>query len=168
MPKRLFQVRLEGFFLTSHALSRVKYFRKTPTRRFIRQKLQTPFSTSRRRIRASRSGNLRPLPAIKRQRTTRTRQIRQKIQTAAEIIISPNAHRIVINSQSFSPFLRALPLDGVAAEPSPGEWLDDNYRPPVDVLFAQCVGLFASLRRQLKLDAPSAHGKIQRVVSQII
>ncbi len=26
------------------------------------------------------------------------------------------------------------------------EWLDDNYRPPVDVLFAQCLGLFASLR----------------------
>jgi len=47
------------------------------------------------------------------------------------------------------------------------EWLDDNYRPPVDVLFAQCLGLFASLRRQLKPDAPSADGKIQRVVSQI-
>ncbi|MBA2524938.1 MAG: tagatose-6-phosphate ketose isomerase, partial [Pyrinomonadaceae bacterium] len=47
------------------------------------------------------------------------------------------------------------------------EWLHDNYRPPVDVLFAQCLGLFASLRRQLKPDAPSADGKIQRVVSQI-
>lgn len=47
------------------------------------------------------------------------------------------------------------------------EWLDDNYRPPVDVLFAQCLGLFASLRRQLKPDAPSADGKIQTVVSQI-
>ncbi len=47
------------------------------------------------------------------------------------------------------------------------DWLDDNYRPPVDVLFAQCLGLFASLRRQLKPDAPSADGKIQRVVSQI-
>ncbi|MGH9906280.1 MAG: SIS domain-containing protein, partial [Pyrinomonadaceae bacterium] len=47
------------------------------------------------------------------------------------------------------------------------EWLDDDYRPPVDVLFAQCLGLFASLRRQLKPDAPSADGKIQRVVSQI-
>ncbi|MDQ3665774.1 MAG: SIS domain-containing protein [Acidobacteriota bacterium] len=47
------------------------------------------------------------------------------------------------------------------------EWLDDLYRPPVDVLFAQCLGLFASLRRRLKPDAPSADGKIQRVVSQI-
>lgn len=47
------------------------------------------------------------------------------------------------------------------------KWLDDNYRPPVAVLFAQCLGLFASLRRGLKPDAPSADGKIQRVVSEI-
>ena len=45
--------------------------------------------------------------------------------------------------------------------------LDDAYRPPVDILFAQCLGLFASLRRHLRPDAPSADGKIQRVVSQI-
>lgn len=47
------------------------------------------------------------------------------------------------------------------------EFLTDNYRPPVDVLFAQCLGIFASLRCNLKPDAPSADGKIQRVVSQI-
>lgn len=45
--------------------------------------------------------------------------------------------------------------------------LQDAYRPPVDILFAQCLGLFGSLRRQLRPDAPSADGKIQRVVSQI-
>ena len=45
--------------------------------------------------------------------------------------------------------------------------LDDKYRPPLDVLFAQCLGLFASLRRGLKPDAPSSDGKIQRVVSKI-
>ena len=47
------------------------------------------------------------------------------------------------------------------------ESLDDVYRPPIDILFAQCLGLFASLRRHLRPDAPSADGKIQRVVSQI-
>ena len=45
--------------------------------------------------------------------------------------------------------------------------LNDAYRPLVDILFAQCLGLFASLRRNLRPDAPSADGKIQRVVSQI-
>ena len=45
--------------------------------------------------------------------------------------------------------------------------VSDNYRPPLDVLFAQCLGLFASVRRNLKPDSPSADGKIQRVVSAI-
>ena len=47
------------------------------------------------------------------------------------------------------------------------EFFDDNYRPPIDVLFAQCLGLFASLHQNLKPDSPSADGKIRRVVSQI-
>lgn len=47
------------------------------------------------------------------------------------------------------------------------EFVSDNYRPPVDILFAQCLGVFASLYYGLKPDAPSADGKIQRVVSQI-
>lgn len=47
------------------------------------------------------------------------------------------------------------------------EWFDDNYRPPIDVLFAQCLGLFASVRRELKPDDPSADGRIRRVVSDI-
>lgn len=47
------------------------------------------------------------------------------------------------------------------------ESLDDLYRPPLDILFGQYLGLFASLRRNLKPDSPSADGKIQRVVSEI-
>ena len=47
------------------------------------------------------------------------------------------------------------------------EWLDDQYRPPIDVLFAQCFGLFSSLSRGLKPDSPSSDGKIHRVVSDI-
>lgn len=45
--------------------------------------------------------------------------------------------------------------------------LNDLYRPPLDILFGQYLGLFASLRRNLKPDSPSADGKIQRVVSEI-
>lgn len=47
------------------------------------------------------------------------------------------------------------------------EWFGDNYRPPIDILFAQCLGLFASLVCGLKPDSPSNDGKIQRVVSII-
>jgi tagatose-6-phosphate ketose/aldose isomerase len=47
------------------------------------------------------------------------------------------------------------------------ESLHDAYRPPLDVMFAQCLGLFASLARHLKPDSPSADGKIRRVVSEI-
>lgn len=43
----------------------------------------------------------------------------------------------------------------------------DNYRPPLDILFAQSLGLFASLVCGLRPDSPSSDGKIQRVVSQI-
>ncbi len=45
--------------------------------------------------------------------------------------------------------------------------LNDNYRPPLDVIFAQCLGLFSSVRRNIKPDTPSSDGKIQRVVSEI-
>lgn len=45
--------------------------------------------------------------------------------------------------------------------------LDDIYRPPFEIMFGQFFGLFASLKQGLKPDAPSADGKIQRVVSDI-
>jgi tagatose-6-phosphate ketose/aldose isomerase len=43
----------------------------------------------------------------------------------------------------------------------------DLYRPPVDVLVGQLLGLFASLREGLKPDAPSPQGAINRVVSHV-
>lgn len=45
--------------------------------------------------------------------------------------------------------------------------LPDEYRAPVGVMFAQCLGVFASLHLGFKPDTPSADGKIQRVVSNI-
>ena len=45
--------------------------------------------------------------------------------------------------------------------------IPDLYRPPVDILFAQLLGLFSSLRCGLKPDAPSPTGAISRVVQPI-
>lgn len=44
---------------------------------------------------------------------------------------------------------------------------EDEYRPPVDVMFAQLLGLFSSLRAGLKPDCPSPNGAISRVVSHV-
>ncbi len=45
--------------------------------------------------------------------------------------------------------------------------LGDEYRAPVDVMLAQLVGLFCSLRLGLKPDSPSPNGAISRVVSRV-
>jgi tagatose-6-phosphate ketose/aldose isomerase len=41
----------------------------------------------------------------------------------------------------------------------------DEYRPPLDVIVGQLLGLFASIRAELKPDHPSPTGAISRVVS---
>jgi D-galactosamine 6-phosphate deaminase/isomerase len=45
--------------------------------------------------------------------------------------------------------------------------LPDEYRPPVDAIFGQLLGLFSSLRWNLKPDCPSPTGAISRVVGGI-
>jgi tagatose-6-phosphate ketose/aldose isomerase len=45
--------------------------------------------------------------------------------------------------------------------------LPDEYRPVVDVMLGQVLGLFASLRSGLKPDQPSPNGTISRVVAPI-
>ena len=44
--------------------------------------------------------------------------------------------------------------------------LEDDYRPAVDVIFGQLLGLFASIELGLKPDSPSPNGVISRVVEQ--
>ncbi|HXS11532.1 MAG TPA: SIS domain-containing protein [Acidobacteriaceae bacterium] len=44
--------------------------------------------------------------------------------------------------------------------------LEDDYRPAVDVIFSQMLGLFASIELGLKPDSPSPNGVISRVVEQ--
>jgi tagatose-6-phosphate ketose/aldose isomerase len=43
----------------------------------------------------------------------------------------------------------------------------DEYRPPLDVMFAQLLGLFSSLHAGLQPDRPSPNGAINRVVSHL-
>lgn len=43
----------------------------------------------------------------------------------------------------------------------------DDYRPPVDVIFGQLLGLFFSLRWNLRPDSPSPSGAISRVVQNV-
>ena len=43
----------------------------------------------------------------------------------------------------------------------------DQYRPPIDVMFGQLLGLFLSLEYGLKPDNPSPNGAISRVVSGV-
>lgn len=43
----------------------------------------------------------------------------------------------------------------------------DEYRPPLDVIFGQLLGLFFSLRSGLQPDAPSPNGVISRVVQNV-
>ena len=45
--------------------------------------------------------------------------------------------------------------------------LGDEYRAPLDVIFAQLLGLFCSLRLGLRPDSPSPNGAISRVVSHV-
>lgn len=43
----------------------------------------------------------------------------------------------------------------------------DDYRPPLDVIFGQLLGLFFSLRWSLRPDCPSPNGSISRVVQNV-
>jgi tagatose-6-phosphate ketose/aldose isomerase len=44
--------------------------------------------------------------------------------------------------------------------------MDDAYRPVVDVIFGQLLGLYCSVAHELKPDSPSPDGVINRVVQK--
>lgn len=61
-------------------------------------------------------------------------------------------------------------VDGLAehyVSPNIASSLNDEYRAPVDVIFGQLLGLFSSLRWNLKPDCPSPTGAISRVVGGV-
>jgi len=51
---------------------------------------------------------------------------------------------------------------------SPSAGIADDYRPPLDIIFGQLLGLFFSLHRGLKPDCPSPNGAISRVVQNVL
>ncbi len=70
----------------------------------------------------------------------------------------------VVVAPDFTDDLSGL-ADHVLSLHAPG--LGDEYRAPVDVILAQLLGLFCSLRLGLKPDCPSPNGAISRVVSHV-
>jgi tagatose-6-phosphate ketose/aldose isomerase len=71
---------------------------------------------------------------------------------------------VVVTPQSFEG-LHAL-ADRVLSLELPSVFADD-YRPPVDAIFGQLLGLFSSVEAGLQPDRPSPNGVISRVVSHI-
>ncbi|HVT97526.1 MAG TPA: hypothetical protein VHE33_08460, partial [Acidobacteriaceae bacterium] len=49
---------------------------------------------------------------------------------------------------------------------SVAESIDDGYRPVIDVMFGQLLGLHGAVARNVKPDAPSPEGVISRVVQE--
>jgi tagatose-6-phosphate ketose/aldose isomerase len=64
----------------------------------------------------------------------------------------------------------ALATDSIAEHilaPPVSLAIADDYRPPIDVIFGQLLGLFFSLRWNLRPDCPSSNDAISRVVQYI-
>jgi len=71
-----------------------------------------------------------------------------------------------LECQSLSKQLRAN-AEQVLAHNTSGP-LPDDYRPPLDVIFGQLLGLFFSMHWNLKPDNPSPSGAISRVVQNVL
>jgi tagatose-6-phosphate ketose/aldose isomerase len=67
------------------------------------------------------------------------------------------SHASNVRLESYAEHILHIPLPATA----------DEYRPPLDVMFGQLLGLFFSLRRGLKPDCPSPSGAISRVVQNV-
>jgi tagatose-6-phosphate ketose/aldose isomerase len=68
---------------------------------------------------------------------------------------------------SGSGILAINPLAEYCVAPAVPITLADDYRPAVDVIFGQLLGLFFSLQLNLRPDCPSPNGAISRVVKNI-
>jgi tagatose-6-phosphate ketose/aldose isomerase len=81
-------------------------------------------------------------------------EIRQKKLGGARLIIIPGSE----NSSTLAEYAVCLE--------TPKDFRDE-YRPPLDVIVGQLLGLFSSVRAELKPDQPSPNGTISRVVSGV-
>ena len=83
------------------------------------------------------------------------REIREKRLGKVTVVVTPQPHE----------GLNALADFVLSLDASPA--LADEYRPPVDIILGQLLGLFHSLNAGLKPDRPSPNGVISRVVSRV-
>jgi tagatose-6-phosphate ketose/aldose isomerase len=83
------------------------------------------------------------------------REVRDKDLAGITIVIAPQN----------LPGLESL-ADYVISLDAPATFKDE-YRPPIDVMFAQLLGLFSSLNAGLQPDHPSPSGAINRVVAHL-
>jgi tagatose-6-phosphate ketose/aldose isomerase len=81
-------------------------------------------------------------------------EIKQKQLGKMRVVVSPDSEGDLIGL-----------ADQVLTLGAPG--LEDEYRPAVDVMLAQSLGLFSSLKLGLKPDSPSPNGAISRVVNHV-
>lgn len=82
------------------------------------------------------------------------KEIRQKRLGKVTVVVTAQLDRNLNEAADF-----VLSLDAPAC-------LADEYRPPVDIILAQLLGLFHSLQHGLQPDRPSPGGVISRVVSR--
>jgi tagatose-6-phosphate ketose/aldose isomerase len=82
------------------------------------------------------------------------REIGSKGLVGARVVVAADADQL------------AQDADAVLA-PESRSAIPDLYRPPLDVIFGQLLGLFGSIRYGLKPDDPSPNGAISRVVPAI-
>src|SRR5579863_1845729 len=73
--------------------------------------------------------------------------------------------RVVVAGSAISAMNSIAEQNLAPAVPVP---VADDYRPAVDVIFGQVLGLFFSLRWNLRPDCPSPNGAISRVVQNVI
>jgi tagatose-6-phosphate ketose/aldose isomerase len=83
------------------------------------------------------------------------KEVREKRLGKVTVVVTPQPYQGLDALADF-----VLPLDVPMA-------LADEYRPPVDVILAQLLGLFHSLNAGLQPDRPSPNGVISRVVSHV-
>jgi tagatose-6-phosphate ketose/aldose isomerase len=65
------------------------------------------------------------------------------------------------------PFAQSAAIADYQIIPTPPLTVYDDYRPVIDVIFGQLLGLFFSLRKNLRPDSPSPNGAISRVVRNV-
>jgi tagatose-6-phosphate ketose/aldose isomerase len=94
----------------------------------------------------------------------------RQVQEYERDLLEEIGHKQLVRGRVVVSATRVSAIDSLAdhylapATPFP---IADDYRPPLDVIFGQLLGLFFSLRYNLRPDCPSPNGAISRVVQNV-